>query len=231
MGYVYKYTHKETGKWYIGSHTGNNENYTGSGLLWQKAKNKYGIESYNVEILYEGEMYREEEERILKSLDAANDDMSYNMKNEALGGSFPGEKNGMYGKTLNEEQRYKCGSAFRGKKRPDHSEKMKGEGNPRFGKNDHCHGLDKFNNERKGKTNAEFYGEDKAREIAKKIADGNSGKEKPGTSKANSGSGNPSAKPVVIDGVKYGCIKDAMQSLGLSRYKILKMVKHYDGKF
>jgi hypothetical protein len=225
MGYVYKYTHKENGKWYIGSHNGNKENYTGSGLLWQKAKSKYGIDSYNFEILYEGEMYREEEESILKSLNAADDDMSYNMKNEALGGSFPGEKNGMYGKTLNQDQRYKCGSAFRGKKRPDHAERMKGESNPRFGKNDHTHGLAEFTAERRGKTNDDFYGADKAKEIAQKIADGNRGKPKPGTSKANTGAGNPSAKRVIIDGIEYGCIKDAMETLGLSRYKILKMVK------
>lgn len=34
MGYVYKYTHKETGKYYIGSHNGNKKDYKGSGLLW-----------------------------------------------------------------------------------------------------------------------------------------------------------------------------------------------------
>ena len=116
MGYVYKFTHKITGKWYIGSHNGNKPNYTGSGLLWKRAKDKYGIESFIKEILYVGENFRAEEERILIELDAANDCMSYNMKNQALGGIFLGEKNGMYGKKLTEEHRIKCGNAYRDKK-------------------------------------------------------------------------------------------------------------------
>ena len=36
FGYVYKFTHKETGKWYIGSHDGSKTNYNGSGTAWRK---------------------------------------------------------------------------------------------------------------------------------------------------------------------------------------------------
>jgi hypothetical protein len=176
MGYVYKYTHKESGKYYIGSHNGKKPNYTGSGLLWQRAKDKHGIESYDKEILYEGPMYREEEERILKELDAANDPLSYNMKNEALGGTFPGELNGMFGKKLTEEQRYKCGNGFRGKKRPDHSEKMKGENNPAFGRNDHAHGIVNRAKENKGKTYDEIFGEERANELRLKFSEAHKGK-------------------------------------------------------
>ena len=225
MGYVYKHTIRDTGKWYIGSHNGAKPNYRGSGLLWNKALKKYGYDSYDTEILYEGDLYREQEETILTKLDATNDPMSYNMKNEALGGSFPGELNGMYGRKLTEEERYICGSSFRGKKRPEHSKKMMGSNNPTYGKNDHTHGLVNHAKFRLGKTYDEIYGEKKSKEYRKKLSEAHMGVPKPGTSKAMKGSGNPAAKSVTIDGVTYGTIKDAMKELNLSRYKILKLVK------
>ena len=170
MGYVYKYTHKENKKYYIGSHNGNKPGYTGSGLLWQHAKKKYGIESFDREILYEGENYREIEQQILEELNCANDPLSYNMKNQSLGGTFFGESNGMYGKKLSEEHKYKCGSAFRGKKRPDHSLKMSGKNNPVYGKNFHTHGLKKYNESRLGKTLEEFHGKEKAALLRDKLS-------------------------------------------------------------
>lgn len=176
MGHVYKYTHKITKKWYIGSHNGLKKNYSGSGLLWQRAKRKYGINAFDKEILYEGLNFREEEKRILTEHDAANNPMSYNMKNEALGGSFPGEKNGMFGKKLTKEQRYACGNAFRGKKRPDHSDSMTGEGNPMFGKNDQAHGIIDRAKANSGKTYEEIYGEDVSKELKQKLSNSQKGK-------------------------------------------------------
>jgi len=222
MGYVYKYTHKETGKWYIGSHNGADKNYNGSGLIWKYAKEKYGIDSFDREILYEGNDFREEE-KLLIELNAARDPMSYNMKNQALGGTFFGEANGMFGKTHTDEEKYKCGSARRGKKFPDHSEKMKGEKNPMYGKSGQTHGLVKYSKDRIGVSNEEFFGKEKATEIARKIRKANLNIRKPGTSKANTGGGNPSAKKVQINGVLYSCIKEAMKILDLSRYEILKI--------
>jgi len=223
MGYVYKHTIRKNGKWYIGSHNGKKKKYYGSGLLWNKALEKYGYDSYDKEILYEGDNYREKEELILKELDAANDPMSYNMKNESLGGSFPGEKNGMYGKKLTDEEKYKCGFAFRGKKRPDHSEKMKGEGNPVFGKNDHSWAIVSLAKNNAGKKYDEIHGKEKSEEICKKMSNSHKGKKKPGTSKAMTGGGNSSAKSVILNGKEYGCIKEAMEDTGLSRYKIKKL--------
>ena len=178
MGYVYKYTNKHTGKWYIGSHNGNKPYYSGSGLLFAKAKIKYGLDSFIKEILYTGEDYRIVEEMILKECDAANDPMSYNMKNEAIGGSFAGDKNGMWGKKLSEEQKYKCGRGFRGKSRSDHSEKMSGENNPMFGKNDHTHGIKKYSNNNLNKTYEEIHGEEFAKEIKTKLSNIHKGKKK-----------------------------------------------------
>jgi hypothetical protein len=193
MGYVYKFVHKETGKYYIGSHNkpSAGSTYMGSGLIWRKALEKYGPDSFDKEILYEGDFYRQEEERILKELDAANDPQSYNMKNESLGGSFPGEKNGMFGKKLTDAEKYKCGSAFRGKNRPDHSEKMKGEGNPAFGKNDHSWAIVSLAKSNIGKTLEEIYGNEKALQIRSKLSESQIGISKPHLSVMYKGEGNP----------------------------------------
>lgn len=193
MGYVYKFINKESGKWYIGSHNkpSAGSNYSGSGTLWQRALRKYDIDAFEKHILYEGDLYREEEERILTELDAANDPMSYNLKNTAFGGSFFGEQNGMYGKHHTPEARYKCGNAFRGKKRPDHAEKMKGERNPVFGKNNHTYGLINYTEKCRGKTYEDIHGEEKAAELRIKLSASQTGILKPHLSEMYAGEGNP----------------------------------------
>lgn len=175
-GYVYKITNLKNGMWYIGSHNGKKSNYLGSGLLLKKAVTKYGKDSFQKEILYEGEDFRNQEEQILQRLNALSDPCSYNLKNEALGGSFPGNLNGMFGKKLTPEQRFKCGSAFRGKKRPDHSIKMSGAGNPMSGKTHQIHGLLKRAESHKGKTFEEIFGEADGKELKKKLSASQLGK-------------------------------------------------------
>lgn len=178
MGYVYKFTHKNTGKWYIGSRKGNSENdkYYGSGHIWKKALKKYGIESFNKEILYEGADFRLQETKILENLNAKDDPMSYNMKNFAFGGPFLGKDNGMFGKKLSKEQKYKCGNAFRGKKRPEHSKKMSGKGNPMYGKNEQAKGLIEHGKKSLGKTYEEIHGPKAAKELKNKLSISHLGK-------------------------------------------------------
>lgn len=219
-GIVYKFTNKTTGKWYIGSHNNSNKDYCGSGIMWTKAVKKHGIEKFTKEILYEGENCREMEELVLMTVDAKNDPMSYNLKNESVGGAFHGEANGMFGKKLTEEQKYKCGSAFRGKKRPDHSKKMIGDKNPMFGRNDQVAAAVAKSKTNTGKTIEEIYGNEVASVIKRKLSKAHKGKPKPDVSVRQSGSGNSSAKRIIIDDVEYGCIKDAMKALNMSRYKI-----------
>jgi len=176
MGYVYRITNNVTKRWYIGSHNGSKPNYFGSGLLLSLAIKKHGKKNFTKVIIYEGEDFREKEETILKELNASEDDMSYNLKNEALGGTFPGVKNGMYGKQLTEDQRYNCGKAFRGKKRPEHSKRMRGSNNPMYGKNDHAHGLIERAKSQRGKTFDEIHGKEKADEIRKNLSKSQIGK-------------------------------------------------------
>lgn len=164
-GYVYRWTNKINGHMYIGSHNGKKKNYIGSGLTFLKAVKKYGIENFDREILYLGPDFRKMEEILLREVDAANSQDYYNHKNEAIGGALRGEKNGMFGRRLTEEERFKCGSAFRGKKRPEHAISMTGKNNPRFGKSEHTHGIKKRAQDLRGKSWEEFYGIEKAKRM------------------------------------------------------------------
>ena len=60
-----------------------------------------------------------------------------------------------------------------------------------------------------------------AETIAKRVLK-TKGQVRPNTSAAVSGGNNGSAKSVVINNIRYETIKQAMESTGLSRYRILK---------
>ncbi len=86
-GFVYRWTNKLNGKWYLGSHKGSpSDTYTGSGRLFLAAIKKYGISNFDREILYEGPNYRAVEDKALKALNAEKSRKSYNMKNHSSGG-------------------------------------------------------------------------------------------------------------------------------------------------
>lgn len=89
-GFVYRWTNQVNGRWYIGSHVGTpDDGYTGSGKAFRLAIRKYGIGNFEREILYFGPDYRNKEETLLLEKDVANDPVSYNIKNQALGGNGP----------------------------------------------------------------------------------------------------------------------------------------------
>jgi thymidylate synthase len=140
IGFVYKTIHIRTKKYYIGSRKGDfrtDSEYLGSGTLFLKALRKHGPSSFTREILYEGIEYRTKEDEILKQYDAKNDIHSYNLKNEALGGSFSGEENGMFGKKLTLDHVNKISKNSNMKTetgRKHHSDLMSGKNNPMFGK-------------------------------------------------------------------------------------------------
>ena len=86
-GFVYKWVNKINGKWYLGSHEGKiSDGYIGGGIVFNRAVKKYSIDNFERFILYEGQDFREEENKWLKFYDAENDEMSYNLKNTAIGG-------------------------------------------------------------------------------------------------------------------------------------------------
>lgn len=81
------WTNLINGMWYIGSHQGTpDDGYLASGILINRAFKKYGMQNFKRDIIDQSVYFREMEEFYLKSLNAANNPQSYNMKNTAIGG-------------------------------------------------------------------------------------------------------------------------------------------------
>lgn len=122
IGFVYKWVNLINGKWYLGSHNGSyGKDYKGSGVLFIRAFRKYGEGSFKRFILYEGSKFREVEDRLLKLYDAANDPLSYNLRNDAVG-NLEG------GTGFSEEWKRKISEANKGNpllKRPKSKEHIK----------------------------------------------------------------------------------------------------------
>ena len=100
--YIYKTTNLINGKYYVGFHKTNNpnDNYFGSGKLLLEAIEKYGIQNFKKEILYEFDTCEEAEakEREIVNEEFVNRQDTYNV---TLGGNvciLYGEDNGFYGK-------------------------------------------------------------------------------------------------------------------------------------
>lgn len=83
-GFVYRWTNRLNGKWYIGSHKGHPEDgYTASGVLIRQSFDKHGMDNFDREILYQGPDYLNEERKLLVEFDAAKSNKSYNLINTA----------------------------------------------------------------------------------------------------------------------------------------------------
>lgn len=89
-GFVYMWINKVNNKKYVGSHIGTEDDgYIGSGVHFQYALNKYGIDNFERIILERIESdneVREREEHYLKLFNVANDRSFYNIRDVAGGG-------------------------------------------------------------------------------------------------------------------------------------------------
>jgi len=86
---IYKTINLINGKIYVGQDSNNNPDYLGSGLLLEKAFEKYGKENFKKEILEE--CFSKEELNIreifwIKELNSNNKDIGYNIAKGGLGG-------------------------------------------------------------------------------------------------------------------------------------------------
>lgn len=129
---IYKVTNLVNGMYYIGQHQTKNpcDEYMGSGLMLENAKNKYGIEKFVKTIMFDfatrDEMLKKEIELVQPENCYHNNPMCYNL---AVGGqvgnlgpevsrriseAVTGEKNGMYGKKLSKETLKKISDKLKG---------------------------------------------------------------------------------------------------------------------
>lgn len=150
---IYKTTNIVNGKYYVGAHRtkDRNDSYLGSGVALKRAIEKYGKENFNREILEECEsediMFKREAEIVDVILEDPN---SYNMTRGGKGGfnhiDNTGDANPMrdptvairvgeaVARTKSKDPKYakiarenlaKATESNRGKKRPEHSERMR----------------------------------------------------------------------------------------------------------
>lgn len=123
VGYVYITTNNINNKRYIGQHRSCtfNPNYLGSGILINRAIQKYGKDSFNCEILQECSSFEELDVAEIYWINYFNADLSSDFYNLAKGGygkeGLRGKNNGRYGKQVTKETRDKISKANKGKKR------------------------------------------------------------------------------------------------------------------
>lgn len=162
QGFVYRWTDSSNNMYYIGSHKGKaDDGYIGSGVHFLRAYKKRP-DSFNREILYIGENYRELEEFILEELDAANDRKSYNLKNSAIGGDTRS------GKKNSPEHIKKVSDANKGKKLSESTKEKIRQRN--LGKKASKKTREKLSKCRIGEKN-HFYGKTHTKEARRKISE------------------------------------------------------------
>lgn len=87
--YLYKITNKINGKIYIGVHRTDNldDGYLGSGIIIKRAKEKYGIENFEKEILEYFDTYQDalNKERKIVNITFIEDSNNYNIKEGGYG--------------------------------------------------------------------------------------------------------------------------------------------------
>lgn len=120
---IYKITNLLNGKIYIGQTTKDNPNYYGSGRLIKKSIKKNGIENFKKEIL----SYCKNRNN-LNELE--NFYISYFNCKVPNGYNLTDGGEGCVGVEFSKERRQNIANRFSGKKRPEHSEFMKGIKNP-----------------------------------------------------------------------------------------------------
>jgi len=89
-GFIYLWTNKKNNRKYLGSHVGHlNDGYIGSGKIFKRAVEKYGLHNFEreiLEIIDDKSKIFEREQYYLDLYDAANDKSFYNISPRAGGG-------------------------------------------------------------------------------------------------------------------------------------------------
>lgn len=228
---VYKTTNLINGKFYIGQHKHENDNYLGSGLILKQAINKYGRKNFKREILESGitsqKVLDEREIFWIDHFDAVNSPNAYNIATGGLGGAGiePYERTEDIRKSISEANKNKVnvvdndGNSFKVSK--DDPRWLSGEliaqskgrlnTEEQKEKNRQTQ-LKRYQNpEERKKAGMHMIGKNHSEETKNKMKN-----------KA-SGGNNSQAKRIKVDDIIYDCVADAMRELGISRWKVEKM--------
>lgn len=152
-GFIYEWTHTTTGMKYIGSHKGHvNDGYIGSGLRFNNAVKKYGIENFEriiLEYVMDDEGLKNREQYYLDIYECASSPNYYNISHSSTGGNMGQnyklisermkENNPNAGGNSRRAYNKKYGSPNIGYKHTEESkllfkESKLGDKNPRYGK-------------------------------------------------------------------------------------------------
>ena len=120
---IYKITNINTGQFYIGKHSTSNisDDYMGSGTYIRSAESKYGLSSFQKEILFifenEEDAYQKESDLVPLSNCYLYNKLSYNLAPGGVGcvGKLSGENHPMFGKHHTLESKEKNRQALLGK--------------------------------------------------------------------------------------------------------------------
>lgn len=127
---IYKTTNQINGKFYVGQDSKNNPDYLGSGLILNRAINKYGKDNFVKEIIEECSSKEELNEREIYWINKLDATKNYNIAIGGNGGDtytnnpnldkikkkLTGENNGFYGKKHTEETKRKMSESQKGRK-------------------------------------------------------------------------------------------------------------------
>jgi hypothetical protein len=119
--FVYKTTHKESGKYYIGVHSTDNidDGYLGSGTRIKSSIKKYGKDSFERDVLryFDNKKDAYLYEKKLVTLDLIGSDLCMNMTEGGYGGAMSGDKNPMFGKKHSDDVKSYISKINKGRKR------------------------------------------------------------------------------------------------------------------
>jgi len=131
-GFVYKWTNIINGKWYIGSHKGTiDDGYRHSSEILRHAEEKYGLENFVREILFEGN-YKEDgikavESQYLQKYQAATNSESYNLSNISGPNCYSEETNRKRSQAMKGMPRPYVSLALKGRKQTSEHNQKKGK--------------------------------------------------------------------------------------------------------
>lgn len=216
-GYIYLTTNLVNNKKYIGRHKSQfkDNSYYGSGKIIKEALKKYGKENFSVEILEEcdtkEELFKKEKYWIQK-FNATEDEQFYNID---YGGSGPNE--------VPIDVKLRLKEAFSGDKnpakRPEVREKIRqsklAEKNPMYGKHLSEETKEKLRIAHTGNNNY-FYGKKHTEEAKRKM------------SLAKKGKPSLRKRKIILNGIEYESITQAMENLKISTKKLYKMLKEQE---